>query len=108
MRSRRLPRAVDLPTLAAFARAYLHEDVSAEHGSGLEAATAYARDASADEQRQLVDDLERLARALDGKPVNQLTHFFTQELRASWTPATVADLRALISRIESIDSRQRD
>lgn len=104
MRIRRLPRAVDLPALAAFARAYLHEDVIVEHGSGAGAAAAFARDASPDERRRLIVELERLAQALDGQPQARLARFFTENLRARWTPATIADLRSLIAALKAADT----
>jgi hypothetical protein len=105
MRTRRLPRAADLPALTAFARGYLHEDVLAEHGSALDAATAFAQDASPDERHQLLDELERVAHALAASPASRVTRFFTHDLRAAWTPATVDDLRSLIARIRAADSR---
>jgi hypothetical protein len=104
MPSRRLPRAIDLPALAAFTRAYLHEDAIAEYGGGLDAATAFGQDASPEERRQLVDDLERVIRAFDGR-AKGMTRFFTRELRAAWAPATIADLRSLIARVTSVDTR---
>lgn len=100
MPSRRLPEAADLPALTAFARGYLHEDVNAEHGSGLDAATAFVRDASPEERRQLIADLERVFRACEGRGAHaRARRFFAQELRASWTPATIGDVRALITRL---------
>jgi hypothetical protein len=102
---RRLPHVLDLPALAAFARGYLHEDVIVEHGSGPDAVAAFARDASADERRQLIEELERLARALEGKPAASVSRFFTDTLRASWTPTTIDDLRSLIARIRATDAR---
>ena len=100
MRKHRVPRASDLPALAAFARGYLHEDVIAEYGNAVDAAAAFAEDASAEERRQLAADLERLAQALDGKPALQLAHYFNEELRAAWTPASAADIRSLIAALE--------
>jgi len=105
MRHAHLPRAADLPALAAFARAYLHEDVLAEHGSALDAATAFAHDASADERRQLIDDLERVAHAIADRPASRLKRFFTHDLRAAWTPETIDDVRSLIARLRAIDAR---
>ena len=99
MPRRRLPRAVDLPALAAFARSYLHEDAIVDYGSGLDAAAAFGRDASPEERRHLIDDLERLADALDGRAAGRVARYFTQELRAAWAPDTVADLRMLIARV---------
>jgi len=93
----RLPRASEVPALAAFARGYLHQDVIAEYGSATGAATSFAEDASDEERRALIADLERLAHALDGKPAMPLGRYFTEELRAAWAPASVADLRSLIA-----------
>jgi hypothetical protein len=104
MSKRRLPRAVDLPALAAFARGYLHEDAIVEYGSGPDAATAFGKDASPEEWRRLVDDLERLAAALDGRATGRVARFFTHELRAAWAPETVAELRELIARLLSVET----
>jgi hypothetical protein len=93
----RLPRASEVPALAAFARAYLHQDVIVESGSATGAATAFAEDASDEERRALIADLEKLVHALDAKPAAQLGRYFTEELRAAWAPASVADLRSLIA-----------
>jgi hypothetical protein len=93
----RVPRTSEVPALAAFARGYLHQDVIAEYGSAAGAATAFAEDASDEERRALIADLERLAHALDGKQATQLGRYFTEELRAAWAPASAADLRSLIA-----------
>jgi FMN phosphatase YigB (HAD superfamily) len=97
MRIRRLLRAADLPALAAFARGYLHEDLLVEHGSATNAAAAFARDASPDERRQLVDDLEQLLRAFEGRHASRVAKFFSDELRAAWTPASLDDVQALLA-----------
>ncbi len=99
------PRSVDLPALAAFARAYLHEDAIVEYGSGFDAAAAFARDASPEERRRLVVDLERVIGALEGRRAGRVTRFFAEELRAGWAPATIDDLRSLIARVSSIGAR---
>jgi CdiI immunity protein len=104
MPSRPPPCAADLPALTAFARGYLHEDVHAEYGSGLDAASAFVGDASPEELRQLIDELERVARAFTGRGAQRrIARFFTADLRASWTPATSADLHALIARLRRSD-----
>lgn len=101
MRKRQLPRASDLPALAAFARGYLHQDVIAEYGSAVNAAAAFTEDASDEERRGLLDDLERLTHAADGKSASQVARYFTDELRAAWTPTSLADLRSLIAAIKT-------
>src|ERR1700754_4829683 len=101
MPSRPVPTAADLPALTAFARGYLHEDVNAAYGGALGAAPACVGDASPEERRQLIADLERVARACPGRgAAARVARFFSQELRASWSPGTFADLRALIARLQ--------
>jgi CdiI immunity protein len=102
----RLPRPADLPALAAFARAYLHEDLIAEYGSAPKAAAAFAQDASADERRQLLADLNRLLHALAHYPANRAARYFTKELHASWSPGSADDVRSLVTAIESVEIRQ--
>jgi hypothetical protein len=102
MRRPRLPRATELPALAAFARGYLHQDVIAEYGSAVGAVAAFAEDASGDERRQLEADLERLLRALEGRSATTVARYFGDELGAAWVPASVADVRALLARISHV------
>ena len=101
MRKPRLPRASELPNLTAFVRAYLHEDVIAEHGSASAAMDAFAQDASAAERQALTRELERVARALARRSIAEMTDFFSDTLRAGWTPSSQHDLRQLIARIEA-------
>ena len=104
MRNRRLPRASELPNLTAFVRAYLHEDVAAEYGTATRAADAFCRDASAAERQGVARELERVARALDTRPAEEITRFFEDTLRAGWAPSSQQELRVLIERF----SRRRD
>jgi hypothetical protein len=101
MRKHRVPRASELPALAAFARGYLHQDLVVEYGNAVGAAAAFAEDASGEERRQLIEDLERLAHALDGKSASQVARYFSQELRAAWAPASAAEIRSLIAPLEA-------
>ena len=100
MPNRRLPRASELSNLTAFARAYLHEDVLAEYGSALAAADAFARDASSSECQAVTRELERVARALDGRSAAEMSEFFSEKLRAGWTPSSRQQLRQLIARLK--------
>jgi hypothetical protein len=100
MRTHRVPPASQLPALAAFARGYLHQDLIAEYGSAAGAAAAFAADAAGDERQDLIENLERLAAALDGKSASQVSRYFTEELRAAWAPDSAADVRALIAALE--------
>jgi hypothetical protein len=99
MTIRRAPRVSELPTLRAFARAYLHEDLIAEHGSAGEAAAAFAREASATERAQLVHELERLERITAAWPVARLARFFNDRLGAAWAPTSLAEIRAILERL---------
>jgi hypothetical protein len=99
MTSRRVLRLSELPTLHAFARGYLHEHLIADHGSAGEAAAAFARAASAAERAQLVDELERLERIAAAWPVARLARFFNDRLGAAWTPASHAEIRAILERL---------
>lgn len=99
MTRRRPPRARDLPALAAFARAYLHEDVLAEHGDAGGAAAAFARDAADEERLALAADLERLIRAVRAWPAARLARYFDAELRAAWSPESLAELETMIARL---------
>jgi hypothetical protein len=105
MTRRRLPRASDLPALTAFARGYLHEDALVEYSSALDAAGAFGRDATVEERRALIADLERLIHALEYRSVQRLERFFAEELRAAWTPATLDDLRSMLARLTAIETR---
>jgi hypothetical protein len=93
-RIRRLERK-QLPALAEFARAYLHEDAIAEYGSAEHAVVAYIEDVGAMEQRQLRIDLARLADTAVTWPHARLLSFFTHDLRASWAPSSRAQIRFL-------------
>jgi hypothetical protein len=99
MTRRRTLHASSLPALHAFARAYLHQDLLAEHGGAEGAADAFARDASEGERRELVDELARLERAGRRWPLARLAQFFSDELGAAWAPESATVLRMLIERL---------
>jgi hypothetical protein len=99
MRRRRLPRPSELPHLAAFVRAYLHEDLLAEYGSATAAADAFVRDASAVERQAVARELERVAEALATRSAEEISRFFGETLRAAWEPSSAQELRILVARI---------
>lgn len=88
-------RGDDRRALRDFARGYLHEDMLAEHGGALGAATDFAKDASADEVRALAADLADLVAAAAGWSNDTLEDYFSTTLRSAWRPRSLADLRAL-------------
>ena len=93
--------ASDVPALADFARGYLHQDLLVEHGSAIEAARAFGRDASADERRALAADLTRVAAAAAHWRASRLERWFRDELRAAWTPSSVAELELIRQAVDA-------
>ncbi|MEO8483119.1 MAG: hypothetical protein ABI634_12975 [Acidobacteriota bacterium] len=93
----RLTRA-DRDALAEFARAYLHEDTIAEHGSAQGAAAAFAADASADDRQHVARALEALIRAAEGRPLASLHRFLVRDIRCAWLPGSVDELTS-VSRV---------
>jgi hypothetical protein len=91
--------AADVPTLATFARAYLHQDMGREYGSADEAVAAYCGDANEVERQALADDVRRLTIEAASWPLNRLADFFQDELRAAWAPESIEDLDRLFERI---------
>lgn len=98
-RRRRLT-AEDVPALAEFARAYLHEDVFVEHGSAESAVRQYVRDASARDIAGLRHDLRRLADCARSWGDERLERFFVQEMRSSWTPKGLPEVESLLRATE--------
>lgn len=90
----RLTRA-SLPALAAFARGYLHQDLTLQYGTAAAALSAFCHDADVGERDDLAADLTRLAKRAQGWSHARLATFFVRELGAAWAPATLDDLRAL-------------
>lgn len=87
--------ASSLPTLSAFARGYLHQDLTAEYADAAGAAAAFCLDATPAECAALADDLARLLDAAREWPTPHLAGYFTNELGAAWAPASRADLETL-------------
>jgi hypothetical protein len=87
--------AGSLPTLSAFARAYLHQDLTAEYADAAGAAAAFCLDATPVECAALAHDLARLLAAAQDWPAPQLARYFTHDLGAAWAPSSSADLDTL-------------
>jgi contact-dependent growth inhibition (CDI) system CdiI-like immunity protein len=93
--------ANDVPALAGFARAYLHQDVLIEHGSAAEAVRAFCRDSTGPEQAALTSDFARLIAAAADWPPAVLARWFRENLGAAWSPDSfddVAELGAVAAR----------
>jgi len=89
------------PSLAAFLRGYLHEDFLEEHGSLRGAVEAFCRDASVDERRQLVAELEALLRTLHDHSPRELRRFVTVELGSRWEPGSREELAGLLELVRA-------
>jgi hypothetical protein len=87
--------ARDVPALAGFARAYLHQDVLIEHGSAAEAVRAFCRDSTEPEQTALTSDFGRLIAAAADWPPAALAHWFRDNLGAAWSPESFDEVVAL-------------
>ena len=94
---RRVPlRSADVPTLATFARGYLHQDLALETRNARGAVAAFSADSPAD-RAALAADLARTIESARGWPASRLRRFFSVELGAAWTPDSIEDLEALLA-----------
>ena len=89
------------PSLMAFLRGYLHEDFPEVHGSLRGAVTAFSKDASPDERRQLADELAALLRVVGDRPERDLKRFVTAELGSRWEPGARDDLAELLELVRA-------
>ena len=97
--------ADDVPALAEFARAYLHQDVLVEHGSAVEAVRAFCRDASMRETRALVVDLAHVITKAAEWQGDNLARWFRDDLGAAWGPDSFDDLVELAAAAASAPRR---
>jgi hypothetical protein len=85
------------PALRAFARAYLHEDFAAEHGTAEVALAAFLAVASPNERRALAGEAARLHRRIEGWPVARVRELLRDDLGCAWWPARTRDVRSLLA-----------
>lgn len=85
------------PALRAFARAYLHEDFEAEHGTPEAALEAFLGAATAAERRALGGEAGRLDRRIAGWPVARVRALLRDELGGAWWPARAREVRNLLA-----------
>lgn len=86
------------PALSAFARAYLHEDLEAEHGTAEAALDAFLSAARPTEKKALAAEATRLGRRIADRPVSRVRELLRDELGAAWWPARAAEVRRLLAR----------
>jgi hypothetical protein len=91
-RSRPALNVDDVPALAGFARAYLHQDVLVEYGSAVAAVRAFCRDASMREATALVADLAHVITKAAEWQGDNLARWFRDDLGAAWSPDSFDDL----------------
>ena len=89
----------EIRVLREFARGYLHEDFSHEHGHAIGAGTAFAGDAGSDERDRVAAALDRAADLFADRSAADLKKLFVKDLRAAWTPESASDLRAIAEAI---------
>ena len=100
-RKRRSTRsAASYPALRQFARAYLHEDFVVEYGGAIEAAEAFAADATVEERRALAAELNHLATASANWTQPRLTEFLTETVGSAWATPSASALRAMAAAID--------
>lgn len=86
------------PTLRAFARAHLHEDLEAGQGTPERALDAFLEAASPAERRALAKEARELAQRSEGWPVARVRALLADELGCAWWPARARDVRTLLAR----------
>ena len=93
-------RSNDFRALSDFAKGYLHEDFIEEHGTALDAVTAFARAATANERAQLAKELASLIDRARGLPFSTLRTFVTRDLGSGWQPRATTDFTDMLNVLE--------
>ena len=86
----------DLPALRAFLRGYLHQDFAAVHGSVRAAAEAFLADASAEERKQVIGELETLVETVSKQKTRSIPGFITDGLGSGWMPRSEEEILELL------------
>jgi hypothetical protein len=100
------PRGLDAaayPALASFLKGYLHQDFPEEHGSVAAATAAFSRDASPDERRLLMGDLQRLLEEAERTSSRTLGRFVTRDLGSAWAPRSAGELADILRTLRGGD-----
>lgn len=91
---------VELPRLARFLAAYLHEDLVPVHGSAARAAFHYAADAELEELAELAGDWQVLREAALRLPLDRLNRLLRERFRSGWHIASRAEVEAVAHELE--------
>lgn len=89
----------ELPRLAYFLGAYLHEDLALDHGSAAAAAWAYAEEAELDELEELAADWETLQVAARRLPLARVNALLRERFGSSWQAVSAAEVEAVAAEL---------
>jgi hypothetical protein len=92
--------ADDLPSLAGFFGAYLHEDWQLDFGSAAEAAFAFLGDADLDDVEELAADWELLVEATRDLDLAALNRLLRERFRSGWHLASKDELQAVTQELD--------
>lgn len=99
--TKRALRSSGFPVLGSLVRGYLHEDFPEVHGSVLSAVAAFCADASPEERRKLVRELETLMKWGAGRPSRDLQSFVRKELGSRWEPASRDEILEILQAVRT-------
>lgn len=91
---------LELPRLAQFLAAYLHEDLVPVHGSAARAAFQYAADAELDELAELAGEWQVLRAAAARLPLDRLNRLLRERFGSGWYVASRAEVEAVALELE--------
>jgi len=90
----------DLPRLAQFLAAYLHEDLVPVHGSAAEAAFAYAGETDVEELAELAAEWEVLRAVAARLPIERVNRLLRERFGSGWHAASRREIEAVASELE--------
>jgi hypothetical protein len=92
--------ADDLPSLAGFLGAYLHEDWQLDFGSAAEAAYAFVSEADLDDVEELAADWAVLTEATVALDLATLNRLLRERFRSGWHLAAKNELQAVAQELD--------
>jgi len=85
----------DLPRLADFLAAYLHEDLVPVHGSAAAAAFHWIAEADLEEIEELAAEWQLLRSAAARLPLDRLNRLLRERFRSAWYVTSVEEIEAV-------------
>ncbi|MEO7972206.1 MAG: contact-dependent growth inhibition system immunity protein [Thermoanaerobaculia bacterium] len=92
--------AEDLPSLAGFLGAYLHEDWQLEYGSAAEAAYAFIAEADLDDVEELAADWAVLVAATRDLDLDRVNLLLRQRFGSGWHLGAKLEIEAVAQELE--------